>query len=114
MDMRGTQWTDEELAVLTANPKPPMTFNTIAEPPFVMPIVDRDLLNPLAQPTAYEKERIRVFALHQYIYWCKKLAVARFEGHGQYAESAGRVAARYKEKYQFTQEEIDGYRREEN
>lgn len=91
-----------------------MTFNTIGEPPFTVPIVDRDLLNKLDQPTDYEKAQKRKCALGQYVQWCEKTVIARFEGRVGSARTLGSIAEKYQEKYQFTQEEIDGYRREEN
>ena len=79
-----------------------------------MIMLDLDLLNRLAQPTAHAKTLRRYKALNRYLELTHSLAMARLEGIDvSTAKHSADLIEKYQAMYQFTKEECDA-RIEEN
>lgn len=120
--MRGTKWTAEELEKLESYRLNyggtmtgrmmggPAVINQISKKPPIIALdpIDIELLNPLHHPTKYQRTADRNIARDRLVYHAARGAQERLAGDETRGLHHLNVAQRYRDKYQFTQEEIDG------
>lgn len=77
-------------------------------PKFALDMIDIELLNPLNHPTQYQRMVDRKVAIERYTYHASRGVQERLAGDEVHGLHHLKVAEQYCDKYQFTQEEING------
>jgi len=120
--MRGAQWTPEELEKMNRTAMVyggsvtgrvnggPAVINQISKAPRIIALdtIDIELLNPLNHPTRFQASANRKVAIERHAYHATRGVQERLAGDEVRGLHHLKVAERYRDKYQFTQEEIDG------
>ena len=114
----GPQWTPEELAKMPFTHSGtvtgrmsggPAVINQLRKKPAIIALdsIDIELLNPLRQSTQYQRILDRRDALDRFIYHATRGLQEKLAGDDVRGMFHLQVSERYRDKYHFTEEEIN-------